>query len=144
MATAHSRQLHVIRGGLTEAAPPAVLDDEEERSPRRWPIAEGALAGYAVAAVATIVAVAAGGTRHPLVALAVLAFALLIVARRMTLLAGLASGVTGWLFYDGFIIGRHGDLAWAGVREAWWLLVLIAAAAFGSACGSAFGSRPRG
>jgi K+-sensing histidine kinase KdpD len=133
MATAHPRQLRVIPGGLAEAGPRPVLD--EQTSSRRGRAAEGALAGYCVVAAATIAAVAAGGTRHPLVALVVLALAVLAAARKMTLPAGLASGVMAWLFYDGFVIGRHGDLAWTGAREAWWLLVLVAAAAFGSALG---------
>jgi K+-sensing histidine kinase KdpD len=136
MATTHSRQLRVIRGGLAERGPRAVLDEQAE-STRRWGNAEGMLAGYCVIAAATIAVVAAGGTRHPLVALVVLALALLAATRRMTLPASLACGVMAWLFYDGFVIGRHGDLAWAGVREAWWLLVLLATAA----CGTALGHR---
>ena len=117
----------MIPGGLADSAPPAILE-EQTGPPPRWRNAEGALAGYCVVAVATAAAVTAGGTRHPLVALAVLAFALLVAASRMTLPVGLASAIMAWLFYDGFIIGRHADLAWAGVREAWWLAVLLAAA----------------
>jgi hypothetical protein len=134
MATAHPHQLRVIPGGLAESGPPPALDEEAE-PPRRWGNAEGTLAGYCVVAAATIAAVAAGGTRHPLVALVVLALAVLAAARRMRLPASLASGVMAWLFYDGFVIGRHGDLAWTGEREAWWLLVLVAAAACGSVLG---------
>ena len=133
MATAHSRQLRVIPGGLAGSGPRPVLDDQPP--PRPWRNAEGALAGYCVVAAATTAAVAAGGTRHPVVALVVVALVVLAVARRMTLPTGLASGVMAWLFYDGFVIGRHGDLAWTGVREVWWLLVLVAAAACGWALG---------
>ena len=39
------------------------------------------------------------------------------------------------LFYDGFIIGRQGHLAWGGTREVWWILVLLG----GALCGWALG-----
>jgi hypothetical protein len=136
MAAIHSPQLRVIPGGQADSAPPAIVE-EQTGPPPRWRNVEGVLAGYCVVAVATAVAVAAGGTRHPLVALAVLAFALLAAASRMTLPVGLASGILAWLFYDGFVIGRHGDLAWAGERGAWWLAILLAV----TACGRALGPR---
>jgi hypothetical protein len=110
---------------------------------RRWRLSEGALAGYCAAAAATTVAVGAGGTRHPVVALTVLAMAMLAVALRMTLPAALASGVIGWLFYDGFVIGRHAHLVMGGASgplAGWSLLVVVAAAL----CGSAVGPRPVG
>jgi hypothetical protein len=153
MATTHPPRLRVIPGGLAgplaepgrrraagygDSASVETLGELPE-SPRRWRHAEGPLAGYCVAAAATAVAVLAGGTRHPLVALAVLAFALLVAARRMTLPAALASAGIAWLFYDGFIIGRHAQLVWDGARGAWWLLVLVAAAV----CGSVLGLRAR-
>jgi hypothetical protein len=110
-------------------------------SRRGFRYANGLLAGYCVAAVATAVAVAEGGTRHPVVALAVLAVALLAAGTRMTFPAALASGVMGWLFFDGFVIGRHANLGWDGVREIWWLLVLVAAAGCGYALGRAYRRR---
>ncbi len=149
MAATHSPRLRVIPGGAGAVAEPgqrrAGLRDSaavEElgglpESPRRWTQSQGPLAGYCVAAAATAVAVLAGGTRHPLVALAILAFALLVAARRMTLPTALASGGMAWLFYDGFIIGRHAQLVWDGARGAWWLLVLVAAAVCGSLVGQA-------
>ena len=100
--------------------------------------AYGLLTGYCVAAVATAIAVAEGGTRHPVVAIAVLACALLAAGTRMTLPVALASGVIGWLFFDGFVIGRHANLGWDGGREVWWLLVLVAAAGSGCALGRAY------
>jgi hypothetical protein len=143
MATTHSPQLRVIPGGLAGSAPTAIAA-ERTGPPPWWRNAEGVLAGYCVVAVATAAAVATGGTRHPLVALAVLAFALLVAASRMTLPVAGASGTLAWLFYDGFVIGRHGDLAWAGVREAWWLLALVAVATGGWALGHGVspGGRP--
>ena len=137
MATIHAPRLRVIPGGMAHA--PRAIYEEQPGPPRRWRNAEGALAGYCLVAVATAAAVAAGGNRHPLVALVVLASALLVAARRMTLPVALASAAMAWLFYDGFIAGRHADLAWTGVRETWWVLVLMAAAA----CGWALGAWPR-
>jgi hypothetical protein len=155
MAATHPPRLRVIHGGADALAEPGQrrapgLGDsaavealgELPESPRRLRHADGPLAGYCVAAAATAVAVLAGGTRHPLVALAVLAFALLVAARRMTLPAALASGGMAWLFYDGFIIGRHAQLAWAGARGGLWLLVLVAAAVCASVTGLLARRRP--
>jgi hypothetical protein len=148
MAATHPPQLRVIPGGADALAEPRqrraadrgdstaveALDGLAE-SQHRLRHAQAPLAGYCVAAAATAVAVLAGGTRHPLVALAILAFALLVAARRMTPPAALASGGMAWLYYDGFIIGRHAQLVWAGAQGAWWLLVLVAAAVCGSVIG---------
>jgi hypothetical protein len=108
---------------------------------RQLRVSEGLLAGYGVAAVATLAGVALGGTGHPLLAFAVLELAVLAAATKMPLPAALGSAAVAWLFYDGFVIGRHGHLAWEGDRGAWWLLVLVAA----GACGFALGwARQRG
>jgi hypothetical protein len=137
MAMTHPPRLRVIPGGLGEPGRPtaAPVPDTHSEPPRRWPAPEALLAGYCLVAAATMAAVAVGGTGHPLVVLAVLACALLAAGTRLTLPAALGSGVIAWLYYDGFIIGRHGDLAWGGTREAWWLLALLGAALCGSALG---------
>lgn len=140
-------RLRVIPGGLNETrrSAAAVYGGEGGSSWREaasdrdggsswWRTADGLLAGYGLAAVVTMVAVAVGGTRHPGIAAAGLALAMFVAARRMSLPAAIASGGIGWLFYDGFIVGRHGDLVWGhGAGAAWWLLVLVAAAGCGSA-----------
>ncbi len=130
MATAHWPRLRVIPGQTR--APAAGRHGE---SWRRWRMPEAAAAGYCAAAVATTAAIVAGGTRHPVVALAVLALAALGVALRMTLLAALACGGISWLFYDGFIIGRHAHLVWKGPLTGWSLLVLAVVALCGSVLG---------
>ena len=136
MAMTHPRRLRVIPGGLSEPGRlPAAVRDTQGVSRRRWHTPEGLLAVYCLAAVATMAAVAAGGTRHPLVVLVVLASVLLAAGMRLNPYAALAAGVIGWLFYDGFIVGRHGNLAWAGAREGWWLLVLLGVALCGSVLG---------
>jgi hypothetical protein len=102
---------------------------------RRLRAPEGLLAGYGAAAVATLAGVALGGTGHPKLALAVLQLAVLVAATKMSLPVALVSAVVAWLFYDGFVIGRHGNLAWEGASGEWWLLVLVATAACGFALG---------
>jgi hypothetical protein len=98
---------------------------------RTWAFATGLLAGYCGLAGATGVAVAIGGTRRPGLALAVLAVAALLLATRTRAAATVSVGVMAWLFYAGFITGRHGDLAWHGMADAWRLGMLVASAAAG-------------
>jgi len=137
MTMTHPPRLRVIHGGLREPGRPAVapVPDTHGEPSRRWSASEALLGGYCLVAVATTAAVAAGGTGHPLVVLAVFASALLAAATRLTLPAALGSGMIAWLFYDGFVIGRHGHLAWGGTREAWWLLAFLGAALCGSVLG---------
>jgi hypothetical protein len=96
-------------------------------------VSTGLLAGYCWLAAATGLAVLGGGTRRPAVALGILALAVLIVALRASWLAALGTGALGWLFYDGFFIGRHAQLAWHGVADLGPLGVLLGAAAGGIA-----------
>lgn len=91
----------------------------------------GALAGYGMAAVATCVAVLAGGTRHPELALVLIAGTSCAIGTEMTIVVATASGAISWLFYDGFIIGRHSDLAWHGAVTGWQAAVFLAAGAAG-------------
>jgi hypothetical protein len=96
-------------------------------------VSTGLLAGYWGLAAATGLAIAAGGTRRPVVALGLLALAVVTVAMRTSWPAGLGTGALGWLFYDGFFIGRHADLVWHGVADLRPLGVLLGAAAGGIA-----------
>jgi hypothetical protein len=104
---------------------------------RTWAFATGLLAGYCGLAAATGVAVAVGGTRRPGLALAILAVAALLLATRTRAAATAGLGVMAWLFYAGFIAGRHGDLAWQSalawhdVAGGWRLGVLVASAEVG-------------
>ena len=101
--------------------------------PGRWPASAGLLTGYCAAAAATLVAVGAGGTRHPLTALVLLACVAAAVASRVTVPAAIACGGIAWLFFDGFVIGRHADLGWQGAASGWQI----------AACVGAANSRPR-
>jgi K+-sensing histidine kinase KdpD len=93
----------------------------------------GLLAGYCGLAIATGVAIAVGGTRRPAVVLALLALTVLVLATRSTAMAALGTGAMAWLFYDGFIIGRHADLAWHGTTDLEPLALLLGAALCGIA-----------
>lgn len=97
------------------------------------PVGYGLLAGYGVMAVTTAAAVAVGGTRHPNVALALLAVAAFAVATATTAAAALGTCVTGWLCYAGFITGRHAHLAWHGPADLGRFAVLAGAALCGIA-----------
>ena len=98
---------------------------------RTWASASGLLAGYCGLAGATGIAVAVGGARRPSLALAILAVAVLLLATRAKALAAAGLGFMAWLFYAGFIAGRHGNLAWHGSDDVWWLGVLAGSAFLG-------------
>jgi hypothetical protein len=91
---------------------------------RTWALPFGLLAGYCGLAAATGIAIAAGGTRRPGMALVILAVAVLLLATRMTALTAAGLGVMAWLFYSGFITGRHGDLTFYGLDGVWRLVAL--------------------
>lgn len=78
-------------------------------------------------------AVAAGGTRHPAVALAILACVAAVVATRVTVPVAAACGGLAWLFYDGFIADRHAYLGWHGAADGWRLAICVGAALCGTA-----------
>lgn len=83
---------------------------------------------FAAGAVATTLLAATGGTRHPgadLVAYVLPAGALGLGARWW---AAPAAAVVLWLFYDGFLVGRHGVLTWHGTIDGWRLGLIVAGA----------------
>ncbi|HEX8008969.1 MAG TPA: hypothetical protein VF482_21370 [Trebonia sp.] len=106
---------------------------EEHGGRRTWPAPTGLLAGYCSMAAATAVAVAVGGTHRPGVALGIVSFAVFAVAIRTTVPVALVTGAMGTLFYAGFIIGRHAQLAWHGAADFRWLCILLGAALCGTA-----------
>jgi hypothetical protein len=101
------------------------------RPPR--PASAGLLTGYCAVAATTALAVAAGAARRPGLGLALLGAAVLAVAVRTAASAAPGVGALGWLFYAGFITGRHADLAWHGTASLGPLAVLEGAAAAGVA-----------
>jgi hypothetical protein len=115
------------------AGKPAAADSAPDVTARRpWrralPASYGLLIGYGAMAAMTAVAVAAGGTRHPAVALALLAATACAVATRTTAPTAFGVGAMGWLFYDGFVVGRHADLGWHGTVSMTQFAVLTGAA----------------
>jgi hypothetical protein len=98
---------------------------------RTWALPTGLLIGYCGIAAATGIAVAAGGTRRPAMALAILAVAVLLLAARATAPTAAGLAIMAWLFYSGFIAGRHANLTWQGMDGVWRLAVLAGSAAIG-------------
>lgn len=95
---------------------------------RPWPASTALLAAYAGAAATTIVVVLADGTRHPGAALIPYAVLAAGVSVRGPVRATPATAVIAWLFYDGFITGRHAHLAWHGAADVRRTAILLAAA----------------
>jgi hypothetical protein len=115
--------------------PGCVSSDPREENPgrRTWAASYGLLAAYSASAAATAVAAAGGGTHRPGFALGLLALAASAVGLRATVPVALATGGMGWLFYAGFITGRHAQLAWQGTPDIWRLAILTGAALCGTA-----------
>jgi hypothetical protein len=115
--------------------PGYVSSDVRETDPGRqtWAASTSLLAAYCVSAATTVVAVTAGGTHRPGFALGLLAAAAFAVGLRATVPVGLAAGGMGWLFYAGFITGRHAQLAWHGTADVQRLGILAGAALCGAA-----------
>jgi hypothetical protein len=99
---------------------------------RTWALPSSLLAGYGGLAAATAIAAVAGGARRPGLALAIVAAAALLLATRAKAAAAAAIGPMAWLFYAGFITGRHGDLSWHGLADLWRLAILAGSAAAGA------------
>jgi hypothetical protein len=99
---------------------------------RTWAYSTSLLAGYCGLTGATGIAVAAGGTRRPGTALAILAVATLLLATRAKPLTAPALGVLALLFYAGFIAGRHGSLTWQGTGDVWRFGLLAGSAVLGA------------
>jgi hypothetical protein len=106
-----------------------------EEGPGRWtwPASTALLAGYLALAAATAAAVAVGGTHRPGIALGVTSATAFAVATRATVPVALATGAMGWLFYAGFITGRHAQLAWHGSADIQRLGILLGVAFCGAA-----------
>jgi K+-sensing histidine kinase KdpD len=101
-----------------------------------WAASYCLLTGYCVLAVVTAVAVMAGATRRPGLAIVLLAVAVFAIAVQAPAPAALGVAAIGWLFYAGFIAGRHGDLAWRGTGSIVAIAALAGAAAAGVAAGT--------
>ncbi len=101
-----------------------------------WSASSGLLAAYAGSAAVTAVVALAGGTHHS--AAALVAYGLLAAVVAASTRPAVAAGVAliVWMFDNGFIVGRHGDLSWHGAADAHQLAILLAAAAAAAMLGS--------
>jgi hypothetical protein len=95
------------------------------------------VAAYGGGAVAAGLAFVAGGRQHPGLALAPFAVVVLLICARARPRAFPAVAAVAFLFYDGFVTGRSGDLAWHGSADGWRIAVLLAAGLAGAAVGQA-------
>jgi putative intracellular protease/amidase len=82
-------------------------------------------------AALTTVLVLAGGTRHLTFDIAAFAALAAVIGWRSRPTAA-ACAALAWLFFDGFLAGRHAELRWHGRDDVARLGLLIAAAAAAS------------
>ncbi|GAA1959709.1 hypothetical protein GCM10009838_15070 [Catenulispora subtropica] len=80
--------------------------------------------------VATAGLAAIGGTRHVDVDLAAYVGLAAVLGLGARWWAAPTAAFILWLFYDGFLVGRHGDLVWHGAMDGW-RLGFIGAGALG-------------
>jgi len=106
---------------------------EESTGRWTWPASTALFAGYLALAAATTAAVAVGGTHRPGMALGLISVTALAVATRAAVPVAPAIGAMGWLFYAGFITGRHAQLAWHGAADIKRLGILMGVAFCGAA-----------
>ncbi|GAA5162186.1 hypothetical protein GCM10023214_28440 [Amycolatopsis dongchuanensis] len=66
--------------------------------------------GFVLVVVVATASVAAGATRHPLESLVALAVAAGVVAAVADPAPAFGTAVFGWYVYDGFVLGRRGEL----------------------------------
>ena len=67
--------------------------------------------GFLASVVVTTGAVAAGATRHPTLAVLALAGVTIAIAAVSTSGATVGTAAVCWAMHAGFVLGRHGDLA---------------------------------
>ena len=83
---------------------------------------------FCAAILLTSVLAATGGTRMvgtDLVLYTILAGTSALTARWWV---AITTAVMVWFFFDGFLAGRHGDIAWHGAVDLWRFGVILAAA----------------
>ncbi|WP_234442109.1 DUF4118 domain-containing protein [Streptomyces sp. NRRL S-1448] len=124
------------RPGPRTAAPPRPARPHRT-PPDRTLGAELALPlGAVAAALLVTVLLPAGGGAHPAVALAAFALLTLLAAVPARPVLRPAVALLSWLFYDGFVLNGHSDLAFRSPDRTG-LLVLLLAALAGAGCAAA-------
>ncbi|MBL1092110.1 DUF4118 domain-containing protein [Streptomyces sp. 9-7] len=92
--------------------------------------------GAVAAALLVTVLLPADGGAHPAVALAAFALLTLLAAVPARPVLRPAVALVSWLFYDGFVLNGHSDLAFRSPDRTG-LLVLLLAALAGAGCAAA-------
>jgi hypothetical protein len=92
--------------------------------------------GFLAAILATAGAVAAGATEHPERALILLAAVTAAIGWASTFRAAIGTATVSWALHAGFVLGRHGDLAFTpqALRDS---LILVTVAVLASGLASA-------
>ncbi|BDM71446.1 hypothetical protein HEK616_49330 [Streptomyces nigrescens] len=92
--------------------------------------------GAVAAALLVTLLLLSGGSAHPAVALGVFALLTLLAAVPARPVLRPAVALVSWLFYDGFVLNGHSDLAFRSPDRTG-LLVLLLAALAGAGCAAA-------
>src|SRR5436309_12696493 len=90
--------------------------------------------GFLLGVLVTMVTVALGATREPVMSVVALVAVVDLVALTSTFRATLGTALVCWALHAGFVLGRHGEIAFTGQSgQDALVLLLIGAAASGFA-----------
>jgi hypothetical protein len=101
-------------------------------APPAWPVAEMFTLSFLIAAARA----QEPGRMPPFVCLAGLVAAAVVTALRADLRGAVGIGVVAWLFDNGFVVHRSGDLAWTGTAGAELLGLFLGSAIVAALIGS--------
>lgn len=91
------------------------------------PGAVGFPLGFAASVAVTLLTVAMGATRHPLLSLAALVLVVVAIAALTRPAAAYGTAAVAWALQDGFVLGRQGDLVRTGQTWPTFAVLLTAA-----------------
>ena len=113
----------------------------DPRPPTRWEPSVSLLAAFGGSTALTCALAFEDGTKHLGAALLTFVALVALVSYRARAVAVPAVAGIAWLFYTGFLVDRHGELAWHGGVDAWRLAALGAGAVGGLLAGQLAAAR---
>jgi high-affinity nickel permease len=99
--------------------------------------------GFAASSLVTMLAVAAGSTRHPTWSLLALVATVIVVSTVTTPLAALDTAVLCWAWHTGFVLNRRGELTFTTASASAAVVLVTTAIVVVVITGASRGARHR-